>query len=774
MGKLWALVVVLSGCYAPAAETCSDGTVCPANYQCDVVNHRCLTPAELAACDGIAEGEPCTVDDRPGACHAGACDVFYCGDGVRTGTEACDGTDLGGLTCRDVGFYDLDGLACDNRCTFDTRACGGGRCGDHLINGPELCDGSTSQTCVGIGFDAGSLDCNTECGLSIAECTRFGWTPESLTDVIANAVGGSSPQDEWAVGLGGKTMHYQGAFWNAVLTPVNNPLVAVWAIAPDDAWTVGLGPPSVVLHWDGVAWTTVSDAPTGAYDDVWAASATAVFLAARDVGVQRWNGTTWASVGNLAAYHPIAIRGTSATDLWVATAEGTLLHGDGSAWSPAGPSATAVHFIDANSPTDVWVIGSDPTDLSLGVIAHWNGTAWKQDRRPGEIYNNVASSAPNDAWVAGSDGKMRHFDGVAWSDSLQVGASPSGLAAVSGFISFGPGEVVAVSTLNLAYRYRGQSFGRFPTFGPDPFAASQNTAIWSTAANDVYVTDVKGAVWHYDGALWKIVFQIAADGHIGANAVWGSGPSDVWIAGGDGRVFHNIGGATWAPEDVSNLAISHLWGSGPGDLWAFSTSGAWHREANGTWTAHSLGNQAIASVSGSSASDVWAIAADARAWHWDGTAWSEVTTGAPTPLYAVVTLGDDDVFVAARDGRIRRFHANAWTEVTVPALAQITFLASTAPDDVIAASARELFHFDGKQWSPMRTPVDFVPNTPDYIPIAGLAATPGRIDLMLERYRVDTMLRTRPIVCRPTETDCHDAVDDDCDGRIDQLDPDCP
>jgi len=38
---------------------------------------------------------------------------------------------------------------------------------------------------------------------------------------------------------------------------------------------------------------------------------------------------------------------------------------------------------------------------------------------------------------------------------------------------------------------------------------------------------------------------------------------------------------------------------------------------------------------------------------------------------------------------------------------------------------------------------------------------------------VRTLIRTRPLICRQTEV-CGDGVDNDCDGKLDSLDPDCP
>jgi hypothetical protein len=437
--------------------------------------------------------------------------------------------------------------------------------------------------------------------------------------------------------------------------------------------------------------------------------------------------------------------------------------------SPAGAN---IQFLDANAPDDVWAIGYATADQGTAIIAHWNGAGWQQWVRPQEHEHVVASSAPNDAWVGGVDGIMRHWDGVAWSSSVNIGASPSGLAALSGLISFGPADVVGVSTLNLAYRYRGQTFGTLPSLGANPFDATPDTAIWGPE-DSLFVTNLDGEVWHFDGTTWTLSTTLPQTSSQSnqANDVWGSAPNDVYVAADDGNLYH-YDGMTWTPEPVATTALTRVWGSGPGNVWAFAGGLAFHK-VGGAWVSDAHGTATL-SVSGTGPSDVWAVEAGTpnQLWHWDGNAWAQVATGATTNILAVAAVAPNDVHVSATQGRMLHYNGSAWSEVIVPTLADITFLSYTAEDDVIAASARDLLHYNGEAWSNMRTPIDFVPNTADYIPIVGLRAHPDRIDILLDRYRIRTLLRTRPLKCRATET-CGDGVDNDCDSKLDSVDPDC-
>jgi hypothetical protein len=93
-----------------------------------------------------------------------------CGNGVIDGTEACDGSDLGGATCASLGY--LEGtLLCDAACSLDPSGCVHG-CGDGVIDGTETCDGTDlgGATCQDVGYSGGPLNCDETCTLDVTGC----------------------------------------------------------------------------------------------------------------------------------------------------------------------------------------------------------------------------------------------------------------------------------------------------------------------------------------------------------------------------------------------------------------------------------------------------------------------------------------------------------------------------------------------------------------------------------------------------------------------------
>ncbi len=183
----------VSGCEAPA--TCGNGLL-DAGEQCDGANLNGETCQSLnsqlwgggtLACTGS-----CTYDT------SGCEPVEHCGNGLAESDfgEECDGTDLGGKTCEDLGLGGGD-LACKADCTLDTSGCEPpATCGDNQVQAPEQCDGRDlgGNTCRSLGFYTGTLACRPNCTFDTSGCTTCG-------DGVVNGPGEECDGDD----LGGKT-----------------------------------------------------------------------------------------------------------------------------------------------------------------------------------------------------------------------------------------------------------------------------------------------------------------------------------------------------------------------------------------------------------------------------------------------------------------------------------------------------------------------------------------------------------------------------------------
>lgn len=98
-----------------------------------------------------------------------------CGDGVLEGTEQCDGDELGDMTCEDFGFSGGE-LTCSDTCEYRFISCTMFQnvCGDDAADAFELCDGDDVRgaNCEQLGAGSGTLTCNTTCdGYDLSGCS---------------------------------------------------------------------------------------------------------------------------------------------------------------------------------------------------------------------------------------------------------------------------------------------------------------------------------------------------------------------------------------------------------------------------------------------------------------------------------------------------------------------------------------------------------------------------------------------------------------------------
>ena len=132
---------------------------------CDgTLEDTCETLGFAPGGEGVAVCDACAVDTS-------ACEVSICGNGVTEAEfETCDGADVGGETCRSLGFFAGD-VVCNAGCdAIDTAACVPNVCGSGTIEGDEVCEpGFVTLTCAdlteaeGGPFVGGAIACAADC-----------------------------------------------------------------------------------------------------------------------------------------------------------------------------------------------------------------------------------------------------------------------------------------------------------------------------------------------------------------------------------------------------------------------------------------------------------------------------------------------------------------------------------------------------------------------------------------------------------------------------------
>lgn len=259
----------------------------------------------------------------------------------------------------------------------------------------------------------------------------------SLTGSNLNAVWAAAPNDAWAVGGGGTLLRWNGSRWMQVASGSTSELTGVWGAHANDVWAAGGG---ALLHGNSAGWVNVPK-PVGLVSAVFGSGPADVWA----VGslILHWDGESWTSLST----PPAPLNGgfsLSATEAWAAAGNGRLQHWNGSSWSEVNPGGgqAALRSVWASSATNVFAVGD------ASVVFRWNGGGWTQTSVTGSgAKNSVWGSGPTDVWAAGS-GDVFHFDGATWS---QVDRAQ--LPALGGLAGSGPDQLFGVGDNGAVLRY---------------------------------------------------------------------------------------------------------------------------------------------------------------------------------------------------------------------------------------------------------------------------------------------------------------------------------
>jgi hypothetical protein len=197
-------------------------------------------------------------------------------------------------------------------------------------------------------------------------------------------------------------LYYDGNRWDlmAVQPPQPRPTLHVlWGSSATDVFAAGDA--GFVVHYDGIQWSRMTvDLPDAfLINDVWGSSASDVFALAVNDGsetapgigtiILHYDGHAWTEVLRLSGARLSFIWGTSARDVYASGSSGpagVVYHFDGTRWSPLpSPATPELREIWASGPTDVYALGQ------TGNVWHYDGNAWI------EIRTN-ASAALGDIW----------------------------------------------------------------------------------------------------------------------------------------------------------------------------------------------------------------------------------------------------------------------------------------------------------------------------------------------------------------------------------------
>jgi len=246
-----------------------------------------------------------------------------------------------------------------------------------------------------------------------------------------------------------------------------------------------------------------------------------------------------------------SIWGTSPSALFSSGGHRTLNFWDGGAWTAMPhPSGSARFRVHGRSLTDVYSVGQ------WGAI-HFDGSAWSESLNSGTELFGIWTAPDGQAFASG-DGTFWHFDGSGWSQKatgLSTAFNDDRLENVWGSSS---SNVYVVGRKGIVLRWDGFSVQRVNTgFSESAFS------VFGFGPNDVYVTDDIGVI-HFDGTSWTRV-AIGAVGEVPIG-IWGSSPRNVYASTRAGRVWR-FDGRSWQVTATFGTSLSAMFGFDPAHVY---------------------------------------------------------------------------------------------------------------------------------------------------------------------------------------------------------------
>jgi hypothetical protein len=169
---------------------CGNGVI-DAGEACDGAELQGQTCESQGFGDGSIGCLPNCSDYDRSQCGAPA----TCGNGAVDDVEICDGDEHAGATCESLGLEPGELVCLPNCGGFDTTGCDAPEtCNNGMLDDGEVCDGAdlAGMACTDLGFGAGDLSCELNCGaFDTTECIVCDLPPfvvSQTLDLNANTV----------------------------------------------------------------------------------------------------------------------------------------------------------------------------------------------------------------------------------------------------------------------------------------------------------------------------------------------------------------------------------------------------------------------------------------------------------------------------------------------------------------------------------------------------------------------------------------------------------
>lgn len=528
---------------------------------------------------------------------------------------------------------------------------------------------------------------------------ELGWRwehPQPTSDHLW-PVWGTGPDNVYAGGSDGTLIHYDGTSWRVVLESWSS-FLAIGGSGPDDVWAVGGGH---VQHFDGTRWAIdFSMSPDYSWHGVWAGAPNDVHLVGTGSGLTaefaHYDGSGW-TISPSPIFSPLeGIWGRASDDVW-AVARAALLHFDGDGWEVVenAPGANLMR---------IWGVDSDRifVGTSGGDVLLWDGEDLIPIGSGLDYVTGISGSGANDVEIVTYGGKVHRWNGSGWTHTA---TSPG--TRLMGLWTADASEAFAVGDSGTILHRQGASWSR-----ESSAVHSLLMDVWVHSSGDGYAVGEYGTILRFDGERWEKDARF--DGREFLWAVWGANPGEVFAAGW--KVLHHLEDGVWTADRSIDVTFTDLWGSGADDVYAVGYWGSYHFDGD-SWSEISMAGsgEAIRAVWGTGPNDVFAVGDGGTIVHFDGVTWEPMASGTTLELRSVWGSGPDDVWAVGGDsgtweGVLLHYDGEEWSEIEPQLIDHLLLrVEGRGPSDVFVIGIFDVMHFDGDRWRPVEVPRGFSP-----------------------------------------------------------------
>lgn len=257
----------------------------------------------------------------------------------------------------------------------------------------------------------------------------------------------------------------------------------------------------------------------------------------------------------------------------------------------------------------------------------------------------------------------------AWNELTQ---SPTGISVSDGqWVLSGTQDAIApftrTLTINSVCRSAGGDIAACPGVFVDPHTFFATSAVsWTTIEGAQNQVARSSYLTFWDSLLWT---QTDWSGGAGQN---------IWLLpnryeSDDGQINSALSGTVQLGQNIGS----------------------------GTWSLHTQipGADALRDIAIISSQDIWAVGDDGTIVHYDGSAWTSVSSPISEGINAIFMLSATSGWAVANNGRIIRYNGTSWTQVSSPVNDRLNAIWMVSENDGWAVGeAGKILRYNGTSW----------------------------------------------------------------------------